>query len=405
VIVVEHDQDTIEAGDWVVDFGPAAGAHGGEVTFSGTPEELRNAEGNATSDYLSGRRAIELPPQRRKGNGHALLVRGARANNLAGVDARFPLGTFICVTGVSGAGKSTLVNDILYPAVANALYKDIRDVALHAGIKGIEHVDKVVQIDQQPIGRTPRSNPATYTKVFDEIRSLFASLPEARVYGYSPGRFSFNVAGGRCEACSGAGLQRIEMQFMADAFVQCDACRGRRFNDATLRVRYRGRDIAQVLDMTFEDAAELFEAYPKVRRVLDTVNDVGLGYLQLGQPSPTLSGGEAQRMKLSRELSKVATGSTLYILDEPSTGLHFQDIQKLLAVLDKLVDAGNTVIVIEHNLDIIKCADHVMDLGPEGGAGGGRIVAAGTPEEVAQSPESHTGRYLRAVLERTPTRS
>lgn len=402
VIVVEHDQDTIEAADWVVDFGPGAGAHGGEVMFAGPGAELAKSEGNLTADYVAGRRQIEVPEKRRKPTKkNALRVVGARENNLQNLDVTFPLGVFTCVTGVSGAGKSTLVNDILYPVVANHLYKEIREPGLHAKVTGLDLLDKVVGIDQQPIGRTPRSNPATYTKVFDDIRRIFSELPEAKIYGYTPGRFSFNVAGGRCEACSGSGVTRIEMQFMADAYVTCDECRGRRFNDPTLRVRYRGKNIADVLDMTFEDAADLFEPHPRVHRILQTVNDVGLGYLRLGQPSPTLSGGEAQRMKLSRELAKVATGQTLYVLDEPSTGLHFEDIRKLLAVLQRLVDAGNSVLVIEHNLDIIKCADHVIDLGPEGGTGGGAVVVEGTPEKVAQCAESYTGRYLAKLLATT----
>ncbi len=398
VLVVEHDQETIEAADWVVDFGPGAGLHGGEVTFEGPVEDLASATSSVTADYVSGRRKIEVPTERRKPGKKAVKIVGARANNLRDVTVSFPCGILTCVTGVSGAGKSTLVNEILYPAVANHLYKDIRDIALHRRITGLDHHDKVVRIDQKPIGRTPRSNPATYTKVFDEIRKIFSSLPEAKIYGYKPGRFSFNVAGGRCEACSGSGLLRIEMHFMADVFVQCEQCRGKRFNDATLRVKYRNASISDVLNMTFEDAHELFEPYPKVARVLKTVVDVGLGYIRLGQPSPTLSGGEAQRMKLSRELAKVATGETLYILDEPSTGLHFDDIQKLMKVLQTLVDSGNTVLIIEHNLDIVKCADHVIDLGPEGGSGGGYVVAAGTPEQVAQVAESHTGTYLRTVL-------
>ena len=398
VLVVEHDQETIEAADWVVDFGPGAGLNGGEVTYQGPADKLVEAKGSVTADYLAGRRSIEIPGKRRKATKKKIKVFGARANNLRDLDVEFPCGLLTCVTGVSGAGKSTLVNEILYPAVANHLYKEIRDVALHRRIKGLDLFDKVVRIDQKPIGRSPRSNPATYTKVFDEVRKIFSSLPEAKIYGYQPGRFSFNVEGGRCEACSGSGVLRIEMHFMADVFVCCEQCRGKRFNDATLRVKYRNQSINDVLSMTFEDAFELFEAYPRVARILKTVVDVGLGYIRLGQPSPTLSGGEAQRMKLSRELAKVATGETLYILDEPSTGLHFDDIQKLMRVLQTLVDAGNTVVVIEHNLDIVKCADHVIDLGPEGGSGGGYLVARGTPEEVAEVAESHTGTYLRPVL-------
>ncbi len=398
VLIVEHDRDTIDAADFVVDFGPGAGTHGGEVTFQGPPAKLADAKGNVTADYMVGRRSIEVPATRRSGSGHSLTVRNARANNLRGLDIAFPLGTFCCVTGVSGAGKSTLVNDILFPAVAGVLYPGEHPIAPCDGVDGVERVDKVIRIDQRPIGRTPRSNPATYTKVFDLIRAFFAKLPEAQMYGYKPGRFSFNVAGGRCEECSGAGVKRIEMMFLADVFVTCDVCRGRRFNDATLRVRYRGHSIVDVLEMPIEEATELFSAHPKIRRALQTMVDVGLGYITLGQPSPTLSGGEAQRIKLSRELRKVATGDTLYVLDEPSTGLHFDDIRKLLAVVDTLVEAGNTVVMIEHNLDIIKVADHVIDMGPEGGEQGGTIVASGTPEDVALIDASHTGRYLREEL-------
>ena len=398
VLVVEHDQDTIEAADWIIDFGPGAGDHGGNVTYQGHADGLTDAHESLTADYVSGRKEIAVPSTRRKPGKKHLKVFGARANNLVDVDVSIPCGLLTCVTGVSGAGKSTLINGIVYPAVANHLYKEIRDVAVHRRMTGLDHFDKAIRIDQRPIGRSPRSNPATYTKVFDDIRKIFSSLPEAKIYGYQPGRFSFNVEGGRCEACSGSGVLRIEMHFMADVFVECEQCRGKRFNDATLRVKYRGHSISDVLDMTFEDALELFEPYPRVARILKTVVDVGLGYIRLGQPSPTLSGGEAQRMKLSRELAKIATGDTLYVLDEPSTGLHFDDIQKLMSVLQTLVDAGNTVIVIEHNLDIVKCADHVIDLGPEGGAGGGQVVAVGTPEQVAEVAESHTGTYLRAVL-------
>ena len=398
VLVVEHDQDTIEAADWIVDFGPGAGDHGGEVMYQGPASGLSAADRSLTADYVAGRKEIEVPTTRRKPGKKQLKVFGARANNLDDVDVELPCGLLTCVTGVSGAGKSTLINGIVYPAVANHLYKEIRDVEVHRRMTGLEHFDKAIRIDQKPIGRSPRSNPATYTKVFDDIRKIFSSLPEAKIYGYQPGRFSFNVEGGRCEACSGSGVLRIEMHFMADVFVECEQCRGKRFNDATLRVKYRGKSINDVLDMTFEEAFELFEPYPRVARILKTVVDVGLGYIRLGQPSPTLSGGEAQRMKLSRELAKVATGDTLYVLDEPSTGLHFDDIQKLMGVLQTLVDAGNTVIVIEHNLDIVKCADHVIDLGPEGGVGGGRVVAQGTPEQVAKVAESHTGTHLRSVL-------
>ncbi len=402
VLVVEHDRDTMLAADWLVDFGPGAGVHGGEVCWAGPGAEVTAQVGNLTGDYLAGRREIPLPSERRRpGRGH-IGVRGARGNNLRGIDVDIPVGTFTCVTGVSGAGKSTLVNETLWPALANRLHGERHDVAPHDAIVGLEAFDKVIRIDQQPIGRTPRSNPATYTKVFDEIRAVFAGLPDAKIYGYGPGRFSFNVAGGRCEDCSGAGVRRIEMGFLADVFVECDACRGRRFNDATLRVRYRGRSIADVLAMPVSEAAELFDPLPKLRRRLQTLVDVGLGYISLGQPSTTLSGGEAQRIKLARELSKVATGDTLYVLDEPSTGLHFDDIRKLLDVIGLLVDAGNTVVVIEHNLDIVRTADWVIDLGPEGGAAGGSVVAAGTPEDVARCDESHTGRFLRDLLPPSP---
>lgn len=398
VLVVEHDRDTIEAADFVADFGPGAGALGGALTYAGPPSGLHEAPDSVTGAYLCGRERIEVPATRRVPERGAITVYGARANNLKDIDVAFPIGLFICVTGVSGAGKSTLINEILYPAIANHLYKEIRDVALHRRIDGLDKVDKVVRINQQPIGRTPRSNPATYIKVFDDIRRFFSELPDAKIYGYTPGRFSFNVAGGRCEACQGGGVRRIEMSFLADVFVECEVCRGRRFNDATLRVRYRGHSIHDVLSMSFDAAAELFDAHPRIRRMLQTVIDVGLGYITLGQPAPTMSGGEAQRVKLSRELAKIATGDTLYILDEPSTGLHFEDIRKLLVVLQRLTDAGNTVVVIEHNLDIVKAADHVIDIGPDGGSAGGQVVAVGTPEEVAASKLGHTAAYLAREL-------
>lgn len=400
VLVVEHDRETMEAADWIVDFGPGAGTQGGNVVFEGKPSALVADVGSVTGDYLAGRRKIEPPATRRKGSGNAVVIRGARENNLRNVDARIPLGTFTCVTGVSGAGKSTLINDILYPVLMRHVYDSDRRIGVHAGIEGLEHIGKIVQIDQKPIGRTPRSNPATYTKVFDDIRKLFSQLTESKIYGYKPGRFSFNVKGGRCEACSGAGVEKIEMQFLADVYVECSLCKGKRFNDATLRVKYREKSIAQVLAMQIEEAAAFFDKHPRISRILNTLNDVGLGYIRLGQPSPTLSGGEAQRVKLAKELSKIATGDTVYLLDEPSTGLHFDDIRRLLDVVHRLVDAGNTVIIIEHNLDIIKVADHVIDLGPDGGSAGGAIVAEGTPEEVAQNTMSYTGRYLKEELER-----
>lgn len=400
VIVVEHDRETIEAGDWVVDFGPGAGTEGGHVVFAGRPKDLLKQKDNLTADYLSGRKQIDIPKTRRTGSGKEIVVRGAREHNLKGIDVAFPLGTFICVTGVSGAGKSTVVNELLFPAAHNHAYRTDHRIGRCAGIDGLEHIDKVVQIDQAPIGRTPRSNPATYTKVFDEIRKLYAELPESKIYGYKPGRFSFNVGAGRCGHCSGNGVEKIEMRFLADVTVPCSVCRGKRFNDATLRVKFQGHSIADLLAMPIVEAAPLFEAYRNIRRTLETLVDVGLGYLTLGQSSTTLSGGEAQRVKLSRQLSRVATGDTLYILDEPSTGLHFEDIQKLLAVIKRLVDAGNTVVVIEHNLDIICAADHVIDIGPEGGSGGGELIGAGTPEEIAQLDRGHTARFVRQELQR-----
>ncbi|RDV38563.1 excinuclease ABC subunit UvrA [Bradymonadaceae bacterium TMQ3] len=398
VIVVEHDRETMERADLVVDFGPGAGRLGGEIVAVGTPEEIRQTEGSVTGDYLSGRKRLGWPEQRRKPD-EGIWIRGARENNLKDVDVHIPSRAFVCVTGVSGAGKSTLVNDILFPAIARKVYFKHRSVGDHDSIEGLERYDKVIEIDQSPIGRTPRSNPATYTKVFDLIRGFFAELPESKMYGFEAGRFSFNVTGGRCEACSGAGVNRVEMSFLADVYVPCNLCLGKRFNASTLRVRYRGHSIADVLEMTIAEAAELFEAHPKIRRILQTLLDVGLDYMKLGQASPTLSGGEAQRVKLSRELAKIATGDTLYILDEPSTGLHFEDIRKLLRVVDQLVDAGNTVVMIEHNTDIIAYADHVIDVGPEGGVDGGRIVAQGTPEEVAKVKGSYTGMFLAELFD------
>ncbi len=398
VIVVEHDRDTMEIADYIVDFGPGAGRFGGDIVAQGTFDEICNTPESLTGDYLADRKTIPVPKTRRPSDGEALVIRGARAHNLKNIDVRIPKGCFVCVTGVSGAGKSTLINDILYPAVARHVFFKHRSTGDHDGIDNLEIFDKVIEIDQKPIGRTPRSNPSTYTKLFDEIRNLFASLPESKIYGFNKGRFSFNVAGGRCEECLGAGVKKIEMNFLADVYVPCDVCLGKRFNTPTLRVTYRGHTIADVLDMSIGDAAELFSAHPKLSRILQTLLDVGLDYVKLGQPSTTLSGGEAQRIKLSRELAKVATGDTLYILDEPSTGLHFEDIYKLLQVVDRLVDAGNTVVMIEHNLDMIKYADHVIDIGPEGGDAGGHLVAAGTPEEVAKKRKSHTGKYLKSLL-------
>ncbi len=398
VVVVEHDRETITAADHVIDFGPGAGIHGGEVVFAGTPAQLRRCRASLTGQYLSGRREIPLPERRRPTDKGWLTVRGARLHNLQGIDAAFPLGALTFVTGVSGAGKSSLVNLTLYPALANRLNGARLREGEHAGIEGLDLVDKVIDIDQKPIGRTPRSNPATYVKVFDHIREVFAQQKEARLYGYSSSRFSFNLKGGRCETCHGAGVIKVEMHFLADVYVPCDTCHGRRFNEATLKVRFAGASITDVLEMTIEEARRVFVNFPRIRRILDTLIDVGLGYVRLGQPSPTLSGGEAQRIKLARELSRAGTGRTVYILDEPTTGLHFEDVRKLLAVLQRLVDSGNTVIVIEHNLDAIRVADYVIDMGPEGGGGGGRIVAVGTPEEVAAHPTSSTGQHLRPML-------
>ena len=399
IVVVEHDRDTIERADWVIDFGPGAGRHGGEVTAAGTPDDLLKDPNSLTGRYLSGELEIEVPAKRRAFDPErALWVKGARANNLKGIDVAFPLGLMTCVTGVSGAGKSSLVNQILLPGLTRELGSDAIQVGEHDGLEGYETIDKIIAIDQQPIGRTPRSNPATYVKLFDLIRDFFAGLPESKVYGFQKGRFSFNVKGGRCEGCEGSGVRQIEMHFLADVYVTCEDCQGKRFNDATLRVTYQGKTIADVLNMSISEASELFRNHPKILRFLTTLEDVGLGYVALGQPSPTLSGGEAQRVKLARELGKRSTGRTLYVLDEPSTGLHFDDIKKLLQVLDRLVEAGNSVVVIEHNLDIVKTADWVIDIGPEGGDGGGELVAAGTPEEVAACAASHTGRFLIPLL-------
>ena len=399
VLVVEHDEETIRRADYVVDLGPAAGAHGGEIVAAGTPEEVACHPESVTGLYICGRRSIEVPAERRRANGAAITVRGAREHNLKGVDATFPIGLLTVVTGVSGSGKSTLVDDIFYRALARHLYGSLEEPGEFDTIEGLEHVDKVIEIDQSPIGRTPRSNPATYTGLFTPIRELYAMLPESRERGYKPGRFSFNVKGGRCEACEGDGLKRIEMNFLPDVYVLCDVCRGARYNRETLSVRYKGKSIAGLLDTTIEEAMPLLENIPQIKQKLQTLLDVGLGYVKLGQPATTLSGGEAQRIKLARELSKRATGRTIYILDEPTTGLHFADVHKLLEVLQRLVSLGNTVIVIEHNLDVIKSADWVLDLGPEGGAGGGRLVACGTPEEVARVRKSHTGQALRPLLD------
>jgi excinuclease ABC subunit A len=400
VLVVEHDEETIRSGDWVVDLGPGAGRDGGHLVAQGTPLEVEAAPDSITGAYLRGERSIPVPDMRRPSDGRALTVAGARQHNLRDLTVSFPLSTFICVTGVSGSGKSSLVADVLHRALAQRLYGTRERPGEHDRIEGSEWIDKVIAIDQSPIGRTPRSNPATYTSVFTPIREIFAELPESRMRGYDAGRFSFNVAGGRCEACGGDGLIKIEMHFLPDVYVPCEECKGKRYNRETLEIYYKGKTIADVLDMTVAEALEFFRHLPKVRRKLETLHDVGLGYITLGQSATTLSGGEAQRIKLATELAKVATGNTFYILDEPTTGLHFEDVRMLLGVLHRLVDRGNTVVVIEHNLDVVKTADWIIDLGPEGGDRGGAIVAAGTPEEIAEVDGSHTGRYLRDVLER-----
>ena len=398
LIVVEHDEDTMRAADYLIDIGPGAGVHGGQVVAAGTPAEVMANPDSLTGQYLSGKKKIEVPAARRAGNGKILKVVGASENNLRHIDVEFPLGTFTVVTGVSGSGKSSLVNEVLFKRLGAELMRMKVRPGKCDRIEGIEQLDKVVNIDQSPIGRTPRSNPATYTGLFNDIRDLFASTQEAKSRGYGQGRFSFNVRGGRCEACSGDGLLKIEMHFLPDIFVPCEVCKGKRYNRETLEVRYKGKNIADVLDMTVDEGVEFFSALPKLKRRLQTLQDVGLGYVKLGQPSTELSGGEAQRVKLATELSKQATGKTIYILDEPTTGLHSDDVRKLLEVLQRLVDAGNTVVVIEHNLDVIKCADHLIDLGPEGGDGGGTIVVTGTPEEVAACPASFTGQYLKRML-------
>jgi excinuclease ABC subunit A len=400
VLVVEHDEDTMRAADYIIDIGPGAGEHGGKIVACGPIEDIEKSEESITGQYLSGKKQIPIPKKRRKPNEAWLELKGCREHNLKNIDVRFPLGLFTCVTGVSGSGKSTLVNEILYKVLREKLYKARTFPGDFDEILGIEHVGKVINIDQSPIGRTPRSNPATYTNVFNDIREVFSLTPEARMRGYKPGRFSFNVKGGRCEACKGDGIIKIEMHFLADIYVPCEVCKGKRYNRETLEVKYKGKSIADILDMTVDEALEFFENIPKIKRKLETLRDVGLGYIRLGQPSTTLSGGEAQRVKLSTELSKLSNGNTVYILDEPTTGLHPADIHKLLDVLQRLVEGGGTVIVIEHNLDVIKTADYIIDLGPEGGDKGGQIVATGTPEEVAQNPNSYTGQFLKKVLNR-----
>jgi excinuclease ABC subunit A len=385
LIVVEHDEDTIRAADHIIDIGPGAGAHGGEVVAAGTLDDVIRVSDSQTGQFMSGARAVPVPTTRRRGNGKAIQIRGARENNLKGVDVTIPLGTFVTVTGVSGSGKSTLVTEVLYKALAQHLHRARDRAGRHDSIEGLDLLDKVIDIDQSPIGRTPRSNPATYTGLFTPMRELFSQVPEARIRGYKPGRFSFNVKGGRCEACEGDGILRIEMQFLPDVYVPCEVCKGKRYNRETLEVRYKGKSISDVLDMTVSEACAFFEAIPALNNKLSTLAAVGLGYIHLGQPATTLSGGEAQRVKLASELSRRATGKTIYILDEPTTGLHFADVAKLLEVLNRLVDTGNTIVVIEHNLDVIKMADWLIDLGPEGGDAGGEIVGVGTPEELADN--------------------
>ena len=400
LIVVEHDEDTIRAADYIVDVGPGAGVHGGEIVAQGSLSDIIASPRSMTGKYLSGERKIEVPATRRKGNGGFLTVKGARQNNLKNIDVRFPLGVFTCVTGVSGSGKSSLVNELLYKALAQQLSTArVRPGAMD-GLEGIEQVDKVINIDQSPIGRTPRSNAATYTGVFTDIRALFASTPDAKMRGYDSGRFSFNVKGGRCESCEGDGILKIEMHFLPDIFVPCEVCKGKRYNRETLEVKYKGKSISDVLDMTVEEALIFFDSLPKIKRKIETLYQVGLGYLTLGQPATTLSGGEAQRVKLATELSRRGTGKTVYILDEPTTGLHTYDVHMLIGVLQQLTDQGNTVVVIEHNLDVIKTADYIIDLGPEGGDRGGTIVGCGTPEEIAALPQSYTGQYLKPMLEK-----
>ena len=401
LIVVEHDQSTIETADWVLDIGPGAGILGGQIVSAGTPVQIKRDKTSLTGQYLTGKKAIYIPNKRRlpgKPKNDWLEIVGANENNLQNLSVKIPFGLFNCITGVSGAGKSTLVNQTLYPALARKLHDSSLDVGKHKAIRGLDELDKVINIDQKPIGRTPRSNPATYTKVFDPIRDFFALLPESKARGYKKGRFSFNVKGGRCEHCQGDGYNKVEMHFLADVFVPCEVCKGKRFNDSTLEIRYKSHSIADILELSISEARDLFIHHPKIVKVLDTLLDVGLSYLKLGQPATTLSGGEAQRIKLSRELSKRETGKTLYILDEPTTGLHFDDIKKLLGVLQKLVDTGNTIIVIEHNLDVIKAADWVIDIGPEGGAKGGKVIAEGSPEKVSRVKKSYTGRYLKEIL-------
>lgn len=398
LIVVEHDTDTMLASDFLVDVGPGAGDRGGEIVASGTPQEVMKNENSITGRFLSGKEQIEVPKTRRKGNGKFIEIKGASENNLKDINVKIPLGTLTCVTGVSGSGKSTLINQILCRAAYQQIYKSKDKPGKHKKIVGLDNIDKVVEISQNPIGRTPRSNPATYTGVFDEIRELFTNTKEAKMYGYGKDRFSFNVKGGRCEACRGDGVKKIEMHFLPDVYIPCEVCHGTRYNSETLNIKYKGKNIADVLDMRVTEALEFFENVPRLKSKLQVLEDVGIGYIKLGQPAPTLSGGEAGRVKLAKELQKKATGKTLFILDEPTTGLHSKDIQKLLEIFQRIVDNRDTVVIIEHNLDVIKVADHIIDLGPEGGDGGGTIVATGTPEQISKVKESYTGQFLKKIL-------
>ena len=400
VIVVEHDEDTMYAADYIIDIGPEAGIHGGNVICTGTVENIKQNPNSITGAYLSGRKQIKVPEKRRKPNGKSIEIKGARENNLKNIDVKIPLGVFTCVTGVSGSGKSTLINEILYKGLAKELYKSSEFPGKHDKILGIDNIDKVINIDQSPIGRTPRSNPATYTGVFDLIRDIFAGTNEAKLRGYEKGRFSFNVSGGRCETCQGDGVLKIEMHFLPDIYVPCEVCHGKRYNRETLEVKYKGKNISDVLDMTVEESLDFFSNIPKIKQKIQTLYDVGLGYIKLGQPSTTLSGGEAQRVKLATELSKRATGKTLYILDEPTTGLHTADVHRLIDILQRLVDTGNSIVVIEHNLDLIKTADYIIDLGPESGEKGGEVIAIGTPEQIIKNEKSYTGKFLKKLLEK-----